>query len=140
MHDNADWREAAHAVNGAVLTPETPVICPSPFVEAQWPVWKPDYKLPGFFYSHVAAYPIRGRIYSFPFTLFKTPPEAEQYAEKLSFQTLLPSRRFIVYGGKIAVDEWQRWFARRPEFSGWEHRDLGNFGDSEAVLFAHPAP
>jgi mannosyltransferase len=66
-HHNSDWRAAARAVNQLEAAGEIPVICPSPFIEARPPAWRPDYPLPGFLYAHLAVYPVSGRIYLFPF-------------------------------------------------------------------------
>ena len=53
------------------------MICPSPFIEARPPAWRPDYPLPGFLYAHLAVYPISGKIYLFP---FEDSPPAESQA------------------------------------------------------------
>ncbi|HEV2444573.1 MAG TPA: glycosyltransferase family 39 protein, partial [Candidatus Sulfopaludibacter sp.] len=60
-HEHSGWREAAAAVNQAAGR-ETPVICPSPFVEARPPAWTPDYRLPGFLYAHLSVYPVAGQV------------------------------------------------------------------------------
>jgi hypothetical protein len=130
-HDNSDWRSAAEAIT-RTATVTTPVICPSPFIEARPPVWSPGYVLPGFLYSHLYAYPIAGRIYVFP---FEYSPQAGEYAERLVRELFPAAGRFIVYGGAGQAGFWRDWFARRPELSGWQIRRLGNFGDVEAILF-----
>lgn len=127
---NSDWRDAAIAVNR--LGADIPVVCPSPFVEARWPVWRPDYPLPGFLYAHLPVYPVRGREYLFP---FKDSPEAEQYAASLSKNVFPSAGRFVIYGGQGNVRFWRKWFDARPELSGWMNTRLGPFGDVDVVLF-----
>jgi hypothetical protein len=132
QHDKTDWRAAAHRMNELALTPDAPVICPSPFVEARPPVWRPDYTLPGFLYAHLLMYPIPGKPYLFP---YEDSTEAKQYAERLFRETLFPSGRFIIYGGERIVSLWRDWFSRRPELAGWSQRSLGSFGKIEVVMF-----
>lgn len=127
---NSDWRKAAMAVNQ--LGANTPVICPSPFVEARWPVWRPDYPLPGFLYAHLPVYPVRGTEYLFP---FKESPEAEQYAASLCKDVFPAAGRFAIYGGQGNVRFWRKWFGARPELAGWVNQRLGPFGDVDVVLF-----
>ncbi len=135
VHDDSNWRDAAHAVNQAVVNPGTPVLCPSPFIEAQWPAWRPDYKLPGFLYCHLEVYPIRGQTCLFPFTLYEIPQEAEQYAESLCRTVVPASGRFIIYGGRVAATRWREWFAARPDLANWSNRKLGKFDGVDAVIF-----
>lgn len=127
---NSDWRAAAMAVNR--LGPNTPVICPSPFIEAQSPVWRPDYPLPGFLYAHLPVYPVHGREYLFP---FKDSPEADQYAVSLCNDVFPSAGRFVIYGGRGNVRFWRDWFAQRPELDGWVNKRIGPFGDVDVVLF-----
>jgi hypothetical protein len=134
-HHNSDWRTAARRIDALALGPEMPVICPSPFVEAKPPAWRPDYPLPGFLYSHLPVYPFRGKPYLLP---FQDSPEADRFAAKLSKETLSVSRRFAIYGGDVNVLFWRDWFAVRPELAGWESRRLGPFGDVEVVVFEKP--
>jgi len=134
-HHNSDWRAAAVAVNSAESAGEMPVICPSPFIEARPPVWRPDYPLPGFLYSHLSVYPIQGKTQLFP---FEDSPEAETYASKLMQNTLIGSRRFLIYGWEPQVHYWRDWFARRPELQGWNQRGLGPFADVDVVEFEAP--
>jgi hypothetical protein len=130
-HEHSDWRAAAVEVNSVAPDSRTAVICPSPFIEARPPEWRPDYPLPGFLYSHLPVYPIRGHAYLFP---FDSSPEAEQYAAVLLNDVLLPSPRFVVYGGNGSVRIWRRWFAARPELSGWRYVRR-YFGDVELDIF-----
>jgi hypothetical protein len=130
-HD-MDWRSAACAVNLANADSETPVICPSPFIEAQWPIWQPDYRVPGFLYSQLESYPVRGRIIPFP---IKKVPMAEQFAKRLSQTTLLATGRFIIYGGQGDVDMWSKWYAAQPELANWSKRSLGKFDGVGAAVF-----
>jgi hypothetical protein len=132
LHHNSDWRRAAQVVNQWETAGIVPVICPSPFVEAEWPAWRPDYPLPGFLYSHLDVYRIRGPIYLFP---FKETPEALAYADQLSKTKLVESGRFLIYGGQGNVRFWREWFEKQPEFARWRARRLGPFADVDVVLF-----
>lgn len=131
-HHNSDWRAASETVSELATTPDTPVICPSPFIEARPPVWQPEYRLPGFLYAHLSIYPIRGKSYLFP---FETSSEAEQYAIELSKESLSTSNRFLLYGSVGSIRYWRAWFASRPEFTGWTNRRVGPSGDVEVVVF-----
>jgi len=108
------------------------VICPSPFIEARPPAWRPDYPLPGFLYAHLAVYPISGKIYLFP---FENSAPAESQASALAQGELASSRRFLIYGWEPQVNFWRDWFARRPEFAGWHQRRIGPFADVDLFLF-----
>jgi mannosyltransferase len=136
-HHNSDWRAAAQAVNQIEAEAATPVICPSPFIEARPPAWDPGYPLPGFLYSHLAVYPIRGKPYLFPFA---TSPQAELFASAVARGALLASGRFLIYGWEPQVNFWRDWFARRPEFAAWRRRRLGRFADVDVVLFERAGP
>src|ERR1035438_2057662 len=72
---------AASALGRWEAGDNVPVICPSPFIEAQPPTWRPDYPLQAFLYSNLTLYPIAGRAYTFPFATFPfvTPPGVEEY-------------------------------------------------------------
>jgi hypothetical protein len=130
-HHNSDWRGAAHKVN-ELAGAGTAVICPSPFVEAKAPVWRPDYALPGFLYAHLLVYPIRGKALLFPFA---DSPEANRFAAALCQTTLSRSGRFVVYGWEPQVHFWREWFAARPELAGWRERRVGSFRDVDVVVF-----
>jgi len=134
-HHNSDWRGAARAINAALSAGREPVICPSPFIEARPPVWHPGYPANTFLYSQLAAYPINGALYPFP---FETSPEAEQFAASLAHGTLAPSGKFVIYGGDRAAQFWRSWFSGRPEFAGWRIRSLGSFGDVVVLVFEKP--
>jgi hypothetical protein len=134
-HHRSDWREAAQALRDWVGSAGVPVICPSPFVEARPPAWHPDYPLPGFLYAHLSVYRISGKPYLFP---FESSPEAEQFARRLTAETLSPAGRFAIYGGDHAVRFWRDWLSARPELAGWHIRQLGNFGDVEVTVFEKP--
>jgi hypothetical protein len=112
------WRQASLEEDLAAQEPDTPVIVVSPFVEAQPPTWSPAYRLPGFLYAPLFVYPLRGRIYPFP---FMRSPEAEQYAAGLLRDTLLKRARFIVYGAGRDAVSWVLWFSKRPELSNWRY-------------------
>jgi hypothetical protein len=128
-HDNSDWRSAAREENRLAISPEMPVICPSPFIEARSPVWHPDYALPGFLYAHLSVYSVKGKPYLFPFGAAAA--DAEEYASDLTNDTLSRSGRFVIYG---ANKYWREWFAARPELAGW-HSRLEKFGDIEVAVF-----
>jgi len=136
VHEKSDWRGAARTIQALNLSPDSPVICPSPFIEAQPPVWTPTYPLPSFLFSHLFAYPIPGKTYPFP---FETSPEAERYAAQLSKDVLARSDHFVVYGGDANVKFWRDWFATRVELTGWDRKQLGSFGDVEVVEFTPPS-
>jgi hypothetical protein len=133
-HHDSDWRAAAAAVNHA-HTDSIPVICISPYIEARPPVWTPGYPLPGFLYSYLDVYPIRGRIYLFP---FENSPQAEAYATRLTTGVLEQSGRFLVYGWGPQVRFWHEWLARRAEFANWREHTLGPFADVDVIEFERP--
>jgi hypothetical protein len=134
-HHNSDWRGAALAVNRLALPPSTPVICPSPFIEARPPAWTPDYKMPGFLYSHLLVYPVKGNAVLFP---FGNSPEAEDYARALLHGPIPASGRFVIYGGHGGATFWKQWFQQQPDLVGWTVRPLGQFQDVDAMLFQRP--
>ena len=131
-HDHSDWRSAARTVRQLAAASGTPVICPSPFVEAKPPVWSPGYRLPGFLYAHLYVYPVSGQIYLFP---FESSPPAEQYAAQLAAGVLPASGRFLIYGGAGQAGYWRDWFAKRPETAGWRISRPGPFGDVDVFVF-----
>ena len=66
LHHNSDWRAAARAVNefaGRIR----PGPLPQPVRGGPPPLWRPDYPLPGFLYSHLAVYPIAGQPVLLPY-------------------------------------------------------------------------
>ena len=133
-HAKDVWRDGARTERLLVSDADTPVIAVSPFVEAQPPVWKPDYFLPGFLYAPLLAYPLRGAVYPFPIVLSEP---SEQYAVKMLRQGLVPRGRFVVFGGSRFPMHWVVWFAGRPELAGWSyqiHRDDA----IETVVFEKP--
>ncbi len=131
-HHNSDWRGAARKISELGLQADTPVICPSPFIEAKPPDWRPDYPLPGFLYAHLPVYPVPGKVWLFPFA---DSPEADEFAGRLSAGTLAQSKRFVLYGGQGQVGFWREWFAARPELAGWSADRFREFGDVEVVVF-----
>ena len=135
VHGNSDWREASARVNQLNFGDATPVIYPSPFIEARLPVWRPDYSLPGFLYCHLLIYPVPGTPYLFP---FDRSTEADAYAATLAAGALQSAGRFVIYGPDRNVWHWQKWFAERPELAGWRNRRLGPFGDVEVAVFERP--
>jgi len=136
MHHGSNWRMAARTVDRwAIDNPNTPVLCPSPFIEARPPVWQPAYALPGFLYSHLPVYPFHGTVYLLP---FDDSPEAERYVTSLAQGPIPAAGRFLIYGGSGAVRYWRNWFSVRPEFSDWRRERLGPFGDVVVELFERP--
>jgi hypothetical protein len=131
-HHNSDWRGAAQSLRTWTGGEAVPVIAPSPFIEARPPVWRPDYPIESFLYSHLDVYPMGGKIYPFP---FDSSPEAEDYAHRLSVETLARTRRFAIYGGDRAVELWRNFFLRQAELRGWRSRVLGTYGDVRIVVF-----
>lgn len=131
-HHNSDWRAAALTVNRLESAFEIPVICPSPFIEARPPAWRPDYPLPGFLYAHLSVYPFHARTYPFP---FENSPDAESFASTLAKGTLAGSRHFLIYGWEPQVHFWRDWFSSRAEFAGWHQRRIGPFADVDVVEF-----
>ncbi len=134
-HHKSDWRAAAQAVNRLESAAEIPVLCPSPFIEARPPVWRPDYPLPGFLYAHLSVYPIHAPVSLIP---FENSPEAETFVATLAHGTLAASRRFLIYGWEPQVHYWRDWFSSRAEFAGWRQRRIGPFADDDVVEFEAP--
>jgi len=131
-HHNSDWRGAIEAANRVTVDGRTAVLCPSPFVEAQWPNWRPDYPLPGFLYAHLPVYPLRAHPYLLP---YKTSAEAERFVGELVRTRLAGSNRFMILGGDRNVWFWSDWLHRCPELQGWSARKAGSFGDVELVIY-----
>lgn len=134
-HDKTDWKAAAIALRGWTAGQDVPVICPSPFIEARPPEWRPDYPLSGFLYAHVAYYPTGGHVYPFP---YESSPQAEGYARLLSRETLSRAQRFAVYGSDQSVRFWRAWLSARPELDSWSNRILGSFGGVQIAVFTRP--
>ncbi len=140
LHHNSNWREAARAIRREGISPDTPVLYPSPFIEAQSPVWRPEYPLPSFLYCHLLIYPVGGTPYLLPFasSTEAKQPEAEEYAASVASSVLPLSPKFVIYGGDVNVRKWQKFFSERPELWGWHVKKLGSFGDVAAVVFENP--
>ena len=135
QHHNSDWRRAAGAVNELATDGSVPVICPSAFIEARPPVWRPNYPVNSFLYSPLLVYRIRGTVVPFP---FEESEQAEQAAAMLAEGRLAGAGRFVIYGGDRAAHYWRDWFRARPEFRHWSVRSLGPFGDVDVVYFRRP--
>jgi hypothetical protein len=131
VHQNSGWRDAARTVNAWTVDADTPVLLPSPFIEAKPPVWHPDYSLPGFLYCYLPVYKISGKPYLLP---FERSPEAERYASSL-LPVLSSSPRFLIYGGGKNVWVWRSFLASQPELGGWGNRQLHAFGDVDVAIF-----
>jgi 4-amino-4-deoxy-L-arabinose transferase-like glycosyltransferase len=132
-HSGSDWRTAAHELQRAAGRQTALVICPSPFVEAQEPVWRPDYPIQSFLYSQLLVYPPPGKLYPFP---YRPSPAAAQFAATLSNGELSATGRFFLYGGDKNVEYWRTWFSARPELAGWQISRIGLYGDVELDEFA----
>jgi hypothetical protein len=130
-HEKSNWRAAAAEVNRIETQGAAPVICPSPYIEAREGVWRPDYPLPGFLYTHLAYYPVHGPLILFPFA---EPPAAFAYAREILPERVLPAGSFVIYGGAESTRFWQRWFAARPELRGWKNQ-RDEYGDVYVVHF-----
>jgi hypothetical protein len=131
-HDPSDWRGAVRAMKELCLPPSTPVICPSPFIEARPPAWNENAEPESFLYAHLCYYPAPGTPCLLPYEI---PPEAEEYAARITRATLARSDRFLIYGGLRIVTLWRQWFARQPELAGWSPKSIGDFGAVGVVLF-----
>jgi hypothetical protein len=134
VHHNSDWRGAARAINKWTVDADTPVLLPSPFIEAKPPVWRPDYPLPGFLYCYLPVYTISGKPYLLP---FERSPPSERYAAGL-LPVLSASPRFLIYGGDKNVFVWRGFFASRPELRDWGNRQFHSFGDVDVAIFENP--
>jgi hypothetical protein len=132
-HERDDWREAA-ALERTVAIDTTPVICPSPFIEAQPPLWTPNYPFPGFLYSHLQYYTLRGKLLLFPFA---SSPESERYLESLVGTKLVPAGRFVMYGSERSLHPLDRRLAGRREFAGW-HRVSKRFDEISVTVYRAP--
>ncbi|MBV9745078.1 MAG: glycosyltransferase family 39 protein [Acidobacteriia bacterium] len=133
IHSGSDWRAAAQQLERATGGAPIRVICPSPFIEAKWPVWRPDYPIQSFLYSHLLLYRTPGKLYPFPFT---PSPEAAEFAAELTRNELSSAGRFFLYGADKKVEYWRAWFSARPEFESWSVRKVGSYGDVEIDEFA----
>jgi Dolichyl-phosphate-mannose-protein mannosyltransferase len=129
-HDTDDWRAAA-AAERRLADDRTPVLCASPFIEAQPPVWTPDYPLPGFLYSHLTYYPVRGKVKLFPFT---QSAESNGYARKLLNSELVPAAKFIVYGPRGGSNYLVKYLTSLPELAAWHTRTM-SFGNVTVTTF-----
>jgi len=130
-HENSDWRAAAQVLRQSAL----PVLCPSPFVEARPPIWRPDYPIESFLYSNLLVYPVPGKLYPFPYDFS---PEAERAARRLWSDTLSRGRGFAIFGIDRQVMPWREWFRALPDTTGWRDRKLGGFGNVSVVVFEPP--
>jgi len=134
-HDVSDWRAAAMEVNRFAPDASTPVIVPSPFIEARPPAWSPDYSLPGFLYAQLDGYPVAGTPYLLPFDSPSDSPEGVRYAEELIRSGKLSTGgKWAIYGPERHVRDWRKWFSRRPEFAAWRNT-LQEFGDVYVAEF-----
>jgi len=134
-HDVSDWRTAAREVNRFATDPSTPVLVPSPFVEARPPAWTPDYPLPGFLYAQLDGYPVAGKPYLLPFDSPVDSPGGVGFAESLLRDgELTAAGRWVIYGPERHVRDWRKWFLHRPEVAGWSNT-VQEFGDVYVAEF-----
>jgi len=134
-HDVSDWRSAAKEVNRFAPEASTPVVVPSPFIEARPPAWTQQYPLPGFLYAHLDGYPIQGRAFLLPFDSPVDSPDGVRYAEGLlAGGQLLATGKWAIYGPERHVRDWRKWFARQPGLAGWRNT-LQEFGDVYVAEF-----
>ncbi len=134
-HAHSGWREAAQSVRASGGTPAIPVLCPSPFIEAQSPAWTPNRQTLDFLSCHLLRYRPPGRLILLP---FKSSPEAEAFARRLLYSSIRPAGRVFLYGADMNVPFWRDWLLKQPELAGWRGRSLGEFGDVDAVLVEAP--
>jgi len=132
-HEHDDWRDAA-AFERSVASADTPVLCISPFIEAQPPVWTPSYPLPGFLSSSFLYYPISGVQRLLP---FQPSAESERYAERLIRDEIVRSGKFVTYGSTRAVRIMDEWLAQRPELAHWR-RDRAQFDMISVGVYRAP--
>lgn len=135
-HTHDIWRDGARTERLLAKDADTPVVAVSPFIEAQAPMWKTDYFLPGFLYAPLFVYPLRGAMYPFPIAVSE---EGTEYAAKLLRRTFVRRGRFVIFGSGRVPMRWAVWFAGQPELAGWSyqvHRDDA----IETVVFEKPAP
>ena len=135
QHQRSDWRTGARSLTVWASGEEVPVICPSVFIEARSPVWRPGYPTQSFLYSHLAVYPTAGRLYTFP---FEPSVQARSYARQLAETDLLSAGRFAIFGGDQNVNYWRNWFAAEPALRDWKSSVRGIYGDVELVTFESP--
>jgi len=129
LHHNSDWRAAAAAVNTAIESATTPVLCPSPYIEArQALVGNGRYRLPGFFYSHLEAYPIEGRVVQLPY----------EQGSGIPLPGMAGTNRFVVYGWEPQVHAWRGRLQADRVYGKWRMERLGPFADVDVVVFHKP--
>jgi len=130
-HEHDNWRDAS-ARERSVAVSTTPVLCPSPFIEAHPPIWTPNYPFPSFLYSHLQFYPLNGTLKLFP---FKRSVESDTYLDHLLTTELLPARKFVTYGSTWSVESLDHWFAARPEIASW-HKQSTQFDNLSVVVYS----
>jgi hypothetical protein len=134
-HEPDDWRGAS-ALERTFADDRTPVLCASPFIEAQPPVWTPEYPLPGFLFANLTYYPIRGKPELFP---FMPSAQAQRYADSVFNEELLPAGRFVLYGSRLGTGYLFGYLAHRRELAHWRIEQK-RFGDIFIALFESDRP
>lgn len=134
-HSVENWRQASYNADLAAEEPDTPVLMVTPYIEGQPPVWRPDYKLPGFLYAPLDFYPLRGKVYPLA---FQRSAEADDFATRLVRDTLSRRNRFIVYGAGRNCIGWIRFLTTFPELKGWRVSEQGA-GVVVVSVFDNPA-
>ena len=132
-HEISDWRTAA-SFERRLADNRTPVLCVSPFIEAQTPAWTPGYPLSSFLYSHLSYYPMRGSLKPLPFTRSL---QSDLYAGTLLKDELIPSGRFLLYGPLGGSENMLNYLSSRPELFQWQIA-ARQFGDVLLVEFRAP--
>jgi len=130
-HDISDWRGAAAEVNRFAPDAATPIVVPSPFIEARPPAWTGDYPLPGFLYAELDRYPIAGRLFLLPFDNSDGIPRAIEFVGSGS---LTRTGKWAIYGQGPQVRAWRDWFSRQPEMAAWRS-SIREFGDVDVAEF-----
>ena len=132
-HEISDWRTAA-SFERRLADSRTPVLCVSPFIEAQEPTWNPGYPLSSFLYSHLSYYPMRGALKPLPFS---RSVHSDLYAGTLLKNELIPSGRFLLYGPLGGSENMLAYLSSRPELFQWQVA-ARRFGDVLLVEFRAP--
>jgi hypothetical protein len=131
-HEHDDWRDAASwersVFEHSGVSGDTPVLCPSPFVEAQTPVWRPDYPIDSFLASHLGFYPLKGRLMLMP---FQPSAESDRYLDDLLRKELPAAGTFVVYGSTRKVEALEKRIAMSPRW----HRETREFDNLSVAIY-----
>ena len=133
-HHNSDWRGAAETLTQMPLPAGLPVICPSPFIEARPPVWRADYPIDSFLYSHPLVYPFRESCIRSPTNAH---PKRNAMHNGCGRAALSSAPAFVLFGQAPAVNSWREWFRSRSETAACTTAKWDLFGDVGVGLFSH---